>query len=371
MIIDIGSASIGACLASVGEKGKPVVSHVTRMPIKGSGEGTRVDLSRAVLETLKQMLAGFQKSGSPSSVRLVLASPWYQTVLKTIVSKTDTFVPISKTTVSSAVRSYHQKKEKDSALPSGFVSVESVVTQAYVNGYQSLIERTLHGNALKLELYESAAPEDFVRGVSDIIHETFHNAKISFHSFPLVAFVVLRSLRSEEGFTFVDIGGEVTDVHIVHKDGLRFLGSFPRGTNALLADVSNGKERGETSSRLSLYVRGELSAEEGAVLASAFQKSAALWNQEYEKVLETAVSDVPIPRTTFVIADREELKWFEKVIGAEGARAFPVYPIPLTPSFFQSVVAVGDEGVYDAFLSLEALFFHTERKELIELNRAH
>jgi hypothetical protein len=342
---------------------------VSRTPIAGSREGTRSDLSSAVKETLKQVVSGFQKSPPPKEVHIVLASPWYQTRLKTIVSKMDNPVLISRSTVSAAVKSYHEQKEEGSATPSGSTQIESTVTQAYVNGYQTLIEKPLHGNVLKLELYESHAETDFLQGLTDVVHEVFHHAKVSFHSFPLVTFVVLRSLRSEEGFTFIDIGGSVTDIAIVHKDGLRFLGSFPRGTNTLLSDIALGKELSETASRLSLYIRGELSAEEGAPLASAFQKSAAEWNQEYQKLLEQAVLDVPIPRTTFIIADREELKWFESVITREGGGTFPVYPVSLNPDFFQSVISLGDGGLYDVFLSLEALFFHTQQKELIEIGK--
>lgn len=369
LIIDIGSASIGACTTTVGEKGKPILSSVSRTLVAGSGEGTRADLSDAVKGTVKHVLARLQKSSNPKVVHIVLASPWYQTRLKTIVSKAKKFLPISKSTVADLVENYHKKKKEESSAYPGSSKLESVVTQAYVNGYQTLIEQTLHGNVLKLELYEGFAPADFIQGLTDSVHEVFHDVSVHFHSFPLIAFVTLRSLRSEEGFTFIDVGGEVTDVAIVHKDGLRFLGSFPRGTNALLSDVSLGKERAEAASRLSLYVRGELSAEEGASFASLFQKSAQLWNEEYQKILEDAVADVPIPRTAFVIADRDELKWFEKVISQEGVKMFPVHPIALTPDFFQSLVSLGDGGLYDAFLSLEVLFFHTDQKELIDLGK--
>lgn len=369
MIIEVGSASIGVALVETNGKEKPVLSHGIRTPVE-SGDNLQASLASAVQATLKEMLLQLQKSGSPKSVQVILAAPWYHARLKTLVSKIEKTAPLSTTTIASTVRAYHEKNEGNTAFPAGTTPIESVVTQGYVNGYQTLLEKVVHGNTLKIELYESSADSALVSALTSVMEEVFHGAKISFHSFPLTAFVVLRSLRSEEGFIFIDIGGEVTDVAIVHKDGFRFLGSFPRGANTLLSDVGKGKDRSEAASRLSLYARGELSSEAGASFAPAFQRSALAWNKEYEALLEKAVADVPIPRTAFVIADKEELQWFEKVIATEGTRIFPIYPIMLSANFFQSAITLGDGGAYDAFLSLGALFFHTERKELIELNVA-
>jgi len=35
---------------------------------------------------------------------------------------------------------------------------------------------------------------------------------------------------------------------------------------------------------------------------------------------------------------------------------FPTRPILVTPDFFQSAVSLGEEGMYDAFLSIGAIF---------------
>jgi len=370
LILDIGSASLGACLTDRNKKDHPELSRVTRMPISKTASSGSGALQTALIETLKMLLAEYQKLGSLHSVRIILASPWYQSRLKTIFSKSDKPVRITHATVLHTVNNYRAKKEKEDPLPAGQTAIESVITQAYVNGYQSLIEKPLLGTTLKIELYESAADSAFLKLVTDAIHGVFHDARISFHSFPLVSFVVLRSLRSEEGFTFLDIGGEVTDFAIVHKDGLRFLGSFPRGSKNLLSEIANGKSESETASRLSLYVRGELSADEGASFAAGFSKAASLWNTDYEKMLEEAMKDVPIPSATFLIADKEELEWYKKAIEIHDSKLFPMHPITLTPNFFQTAIRLGDGGLYDGFLSLEALFFHTEQKELIEVFQA-
>jgi len=368
LILDIGSASLGACLTDKRKKESPELSHVKRTPFSVTVDQKNPgSLQGALIENLKVLLAEYQKMGAMRSVHVVLSSPWYQSHLKTIFSKSEKPVRVTHATVSHTVNNYRAKKAKEEPLPAGHTSIESVITQAYVNGYQSLIEKPLLGTALKIELYESVADSAFVNLVTEAIHGVFHEAHISFHSLPLISFVTLRSLRDEEGFTFLDIGGEVTDVAIVHKDGLRFLGSFPRGAKKLLSDINQGKDGSGMASRASLYVKGELSADEGASFAAGFSKAAALWNKDYEQILEQAVDDVPVPSTTFLIADKEELGWYRKVIEINESGTFPTHPIALTPDFFQTAITLGNGGVYDAFLSLEALFFHTEKKELIEI----
>ncbi|MBV9349605.1 MAG: hypothetical protein JO026_02540, partial [Patescibacteria group bacterium] len=51
----------------------------------------------------------------------------------------------------------------------------------------------------------------------------------------------------------------------------------------------------------------------------------------------------------------EELSWFSLALsGSESP--FTVHPIPVTHDFFQNKIRLGDGGVYDAFLSIAALY---------------
>jgi hypothetical protein len=367
LIVDVGSASIGVCLTERRRKEKPTLIKVMRVPVKPQDPGSAADLRQRVQETLKTLLVEFHnKAAAPKHIRVVLASPWYESQVHSISSKSQKPVRISHGTILRAVKSF---KEKSTATARGEnkEKLESVVTQVYVNGYQTALARAVQGTTMRIELYESSADAPLVRSVRDITKTAFPGAKLTFHSFPLVTFVVLRSLREEEAFTFIDIGGEVTDLAIVHADGLRLLASFSRGTRALVDETNATTQNASGSpSKLSLFARGELSVEEATALKPAFDKAAKAWNDELQKILDASVSETPIPRTTFITADPEELLWFEKVLES-GHDLFPTRIIPVTPAFFQSVIALGEEATYDAFLSLEAIFFHTEQKELFDV----
>lgn len=351
LIIDVGSASVGAAFVERGAKGELTLSQVVRVPI---GAGT-TELRPRVEEALKTLLAGFHGAPAPKKARIVLGSPWYEARIRTIGSKAQKPVRVSTATVARAVKSSHA--EGKAPFAEGRRRLESVVTEVYVNGYQSRLKKLVHGTSMEVELYESAADEGLASATEELVRGVFPAAHASFHSFPLVAFVVLRARCDEKGFMIIDVGGPVSDIAIVHADGLRFLASLPKGA----ATLSEASEPG----RLSLYARGELSPEEAGTVGAAFTKAALAWNTDFAKVIEAAVSETPVPKTTFLIASPDELLWFGKVLEA-GHDAFPARVIPITPNFFQSTVSLGEGATYDAALSIAALFFHTDKKELLE-----
>jgi len=356
LIIDVGSGSIGACLLQPAT-GKPSLSFVKRISIGSGSQASRDNITGLAGEALKTLLPEF-KTASVGNVRIVLASPWYSAKITTVATRAEKPVKVSNATMARAVAGYRAKQENGGKPSAGRSPVESVVTQVSVNGYATALKKTVLGTSMRVMLYESEADTAFLKTLTDSVHGMFPHARVSFHSFPFLVFIILRDLRDEQSFVFIDAGGEVTDVAVVFRDSLSFLGSFPRGSASLVRDLSDPqKGLADAASRLSLFVREELSMEEQAAFGPIFTKAAKSWEDELEKMLESARAQVPVPQTTFVTADREELRWFGRVL-SDSHGAFPVRTVLLTPDFFQGRITLGDEALYDAFMSLEALFFH-------------
>ena len=353
-VIDVGSSSIGACIADHPAKGKPSISSVRRIPIGTGSEESRAKIVERTLESLSMLLKEYAVLGRQKSVRVVLASPWYAARIRFVSSKSERPAKVNSSSISKTVREFKAKSENQ---PPDGVPLESIVTQVYINGYPSALEKTVMGTTLRVHLYESYADRSFIDAVTEKISSVFSGAKISFHSFPLLMFLVLRAIRDEENFTFVDAGGEVTDVAIVHRDSLRFLGSFPKGSLYLVRNAGEqGASISDTSSRLSLYVRDELSPAESLKFGQSFQSAVKPWAEDFQKTIEAAQTDTAVPQTTFIAADKEELRWFNKAMeSVQGV--FPARPILLAPDFFQQYIELGESAVYDAFLSVESLYF--------------
>ncbi len=364
MIIDVGSSSVGACFLERQPGHKPVLSFVKRVPIGKGTEETRENIAQLAVGSLTTLLKDYEQQARPGAVRMVLASPWYASRIKFVTSKAEKPVKISRASIVNTVREYRTKEGAAEAALSG-TPMESMVTQVYVNGYPTALKHSVFGTTLRLHLYESAADAAFLERARAAVLKVFPSVKLTFHSFPLLAFIVLRDIRDEENFTFVDAGGEVTDVAVVHRDSLRFLGTFPKGSLFLVRAVASGKSNADSASRLSLYARDELSPQEEAVFKKSFDDAIAPWVKDYVDTIAVAQTDTAIPQTTFIAADVEELRWFGRVI--ESVRGvFPARPILMSPDFFQAHIALGESASYDAFLSVGALFAYEKGEALLQ-----
>lgn len=352
-IVDVGSASVGVSMVREGkEKGKPELSRSTRIQISDGSETSKDGIVPLMQAAAAKAFETLQGAGAPKYVRVVLAAPWYHPKIRTIVSRSEKTVKVTPATIARAVKEYFAKKD---APPQGEL-IESAVSQAYVNGYPTLLKHAVTGNYLKINHYQAEADPHITRALAEAAKKVFPHAEVTFHSFSFVAFSALRSLRSEDNFVIADVGGEITDVAVAHHDGLRFIGTFPIGTHAIIRALAGKSSVADSISRLALYAKGELSVEETAAVETSFAPAAAEWNKNFQDMLTAAVEEVAVPQTTFVFAEKDELAWLEKLVtGSHGS--FSSRAIPVTPDFFHSAVTLGDGALYDAYLSAEALYF--------------
>ncbi len=363
-VIDIGSASVGVCMLEKG-KAQPVVSKTVRTSISSGTETAKTAIAELTVQAVQKSLESFVKTAPPQFVRVVLASPWYDAKIRTITTKSERPVRVTADTVIRTIKQYFAQKNE--TTPAGRTLLESIVSQAYVNGYPTALQQPLLGTALRVNHYTSEADTQFTDQILAAVKKAFPNAKITFHSFAFVAFAVLRALRDENNFVLLDVGGEITDVGVAHHDGFRFIGTFPVGTLSITRAVAQGGSLADAASRLNLYAKNELSADESAAIGGKFSAATEEWKKNFKTLLETAAEEVAIPQTTFLFGDTGELKWLENIVSATHG-PFSIRSVPVTPDFFQPFVAIDEEAFYDSFLCVESLYFHRDRERLIEVH---
>lgn len=359
LIIDIGSASVGACFTSTGSDGKPVLSNVRRVSLRTDSGDVKDNIRELALKALREALENMPRMHPGIPVRIIFAAPWYAARLQTISLNSEKPIRIAEATVAHSVET--AQKEKAITRPKGREALESLVSQVYVNGYPTALQRTVKGTSLEIHLYESEGDSDFVT----IIEKAFPRARVTFHTFPFVAFAVLRAIRDENSFAFIDVGGEITDIGIVHRSGLTTIASFPEGSLSLAREIAGGGSMADAFSRLTLFTKGELSTEGDASFSALFKKATERWESSYARVIEESLSNMPIPRTMFLMSDKEPLLWFQKIFTAS-REALPMRPILVTSGFFEDSVSLGENAVYDPFLCLGALFFQLKQSGLIK-----
>lgn len=355
LIIDVGSASVGAAL--VREKnGVPLLEQVKRVPIGAGSKETRDALQERMLAAFKELVASY--AGDLREVRIVTASPWNEARIRTVHSKTEKPSAVSIQTIEKTIDQY-----KNEAPPaSGNIDLEAVAVQVRVNGYTTALAEPVMGSAVRINLYESEMSESLQRSLIEAVQEHLPRAHVSTHTFPLIAGAGLRLISDEKSFLFVDVGGEVTDLGIMHTDGVHFLATLPIGYWSLMRDMG-GEQVGDMSSRMTLWIKNELSPEEEVALSQKFEPSFKKWITELENALVEASDLVPIPRTLFLLSDKEPIGWFKKGIELYGTKNLE--PTGVQPAMLQRFVEIGEEASFDTFISLAALFFHTGEDEVV------
>lgn len=353
LLVDIGSASVGIAIAERNKAGVPVISHVRRVEFDNSlGQNTDA-LDALAVNALKKCLEKMPTvSPSPKIAEVMFAAPWYKATISVINSDFGKIVRITEQSIEKALTLY--RKQNSKSLP-GRTIIESASLQTYVNGYATTVQEPLRGSVLAIDYYESEVDTVFLSGIEEQLRKAFHGINAEYNSFLLTAFTVLRATRDETGFVMLDVGGEITDTALIRRGGFSFIGSFPYGTLSFLRAIAGERALADAASRATLYVRDELSNEEKELFKPTFKKAATEWMQGCRALHDTASLEMPVPFTTFLIADKEPLQWFEHIL-ADSEGSFPIRPIVITPDFFRNTVLLGAEGNYDAFLSIAALY---------------
>ncbi len=363
LVIDIGSASIGACFASYRENEKPKLAHINRISLLGESGGAQAAIEQLALEALKKLLQNMPHSPAPEKIHVVFAAPWYNASTESIRAESEKPLRITEATIAHTLLK-HRRETAGKKNPER-QTLESVVTRVYVNGYPSAVASPLRGNTLVAELYESEADVSFVQSVERVIQNVFPHAPAKLHTFSFLAFSVLRALYDTENFVFIDIGGEITEVVVATRGSLNFIGSFPQGSLSLVRAVAGAGSMADALSRMTLFAKGELSTEEKTSFARTFGNASSPWKTQFATCIGQAGASTPIPRAVFTVADKDALLWFQKIFSSS-EDVFPLTPTLVTPNFFQDAVTLGDEASYDAFLSMGAIFSWMERRGLVK-----
>lgn len=356
LVIDIDSGTLGACVVSTGDV--PVISDVRRVPL-GTGE---IRDPSALLPFLKEALTQVipeyaKRHPGIRDVSIVIASPWFDASVRTLSSKAERPVTVSRSSVAKVART-----EGKPLTDKSKVKVESLPLTVLVNGYRTRVQKSVHGKTLSITLYESIMDAPVHQTVEDAVHTSLARAKITWHTTPLAYAETLLRISEESHATVIDIGAEVTDVVVLSHESVAFVGSIPHGTRTIARAVSGAKDGAlaDTMSRLSMFARGELNEKEMQAMSAALSQASIEWQKAYLELIRQAGNTVPVPHRVFVVGERDELAWCTQVImGAENRGQRPL-PTIVANDFFGGLLTYGEGGVFDSSLALDALFFHMQ-----------
>lgn len=391
-LFDIGSGSVGVALAEV-ESGCAEIRYHKRLPIAIAERPTFEQLSKSMFGTLADLALLLQNKGIArlggagekergiDTILCVFAAPWYtsKTDLVTVRNKSPFAVTrsIIENILADTARDFAGEERKDERFRRGIRLIEQSVIETALNGYVVSNPYQKKVQQLDTTIFMSAIPSNVYAKVRSVLGQVFNARRTVCHSFPLVAFSVVRNLfPSSNDFLLVDVTGEVTDITVVRDNVIHEHALVPMGKNALLREIARLLKTvpEEAQSLVKLHLEGASSlsrkdqGETYTAIEQALLKAENEWKKAFEKALQALSREKALPFEVYLSADSSVDEWFARMVEGSGAvhrdgrqayspgheRAHTVHV--LDPETLGKHCVFSNHGPFDVFLAISGLF---------------
>ncbi|HJO89703.1 MAG: hypothetical protein QGH85_00420 [Candidatus Pacebacteria bacterium] len=385
VIFDVGSGSVGVALATISaEDNIPIVLYSTRVPIAYK-ENVYSDLfmksmltsfQNASLEIIQKGIPNLTKKGIKvkdiSKVLCIFSSPWYKSQADLIKFKKEKAFDVSEKEIKEAVIKVNEEFRKNSMTEGTDEEtkkpklIEKNIVQIRLNGYPTNNPYDKKTKSVELSLFLSKISGDVYKNINKILSEVFYTDDISFHSFALVSFSVVRDIFNvEKNFILMDIRGEVTNISLIRNETLYSTASFPLGRNFLTREVASALNTvpEEANSLIRISLEGKFGSSESTKINTVLIDAQKRWLSSFRETLTDLSEGLSLPSMVFLTVDEDIGKWFNDAIKNEEFVGYTLAERPFTvitlseKQLLKYCVTIG-ESRCDPFLALEALFFH-------------
>lgn len=374
--VDAGRGNCKAALMQAGETG-PIVTYTVfgeqKMPNKDQLNAIPLTLSSLSL-VLENIATTVRKSAGPSGryvverVVCLLASPYYLSHTSIVHYDGEKEFEVSPKLIGSILAKSVPDQHTEAVHGGTFLGDSPVViTQRLVdvsiNGYSTAMPYGKTAQKLALSVFQTKASKEIVTGITETVKK-YSSAELIIEPISLAAFIALRDhFEKEHDFVFVTIGGDVTEVSLVHNNTLLETVSFPFGRHSLSRHIgrrlSVSPEVG--LSRLKLFQEGGLSSAESAQFPSILEEARAEWFSYFENSLVTLAEEIAIPNNIYIFSDKDVEKAFESFAMTPGfasqaltANGLNVRVISLED--LQHYCIIDNDARCDSILSIGTLF---------------
>ena len=325
MALDVSSSSVGGIVIKIdGATGQAEIVASAR---KSANYLFDVDLKAAMrcsLESLKNVLSKLAQDypGKPDNVLCVFSSPWFISQAKILNLKKGKPFEVKEELFGKII--YEEEESFKNNLPkwsadgqnsysAEFIEHEDIKTE--LNGYFTENPFGKTAKTLKIHIYLSMGLKDFIGKIKKEVSGKFGALKITFKTFPMVAFRALNSImKTEEDFILTNVGGEMTDLLLVKGGALEDVVSFPKGINFLYRKIASDSNTflKEAPSRLKTYLRGHMAAGSAEKLRLAIKENEKEWGALFEKAIASMSESHLLPENVFLIGDYAAQKIFSR-----------------------------------------------------------
>lgn len=382
IIFDIGSGSVGAALVAFENDSVPTILYSVRIPISFQKEirpglflkrmlhtleGVALELEQKGIAQLDRGLFGKKKIGQ---ILCVFSSPWYTSQTKMLTIERKRTFTVSADFIEkmlSKAKKHFEKSVQENENTKHILNpniIESNIIYTTLNGYKTANPYGRKVHSVETAVFFSLISGNMSKMVTEVFEKVFNTRKISFHSFTLASFSVIRDIfHTEENFLIIDISGEITEISLIREGVLLETVSFPIGKYSMLRGIASALRTipEEAHSLIRLHFEGKKKG------TPAVEKYLNVAEKEWQATLSRALTDLSgglsLPRTVFLTVDSDLGGWFKNIISGEtlGHEAFATGPfsvVMLDGTKFHNYYTLQKGVPSDSFLGLETLFFH-------------
>ncbi len=374
-IFDIGSGSVGGLLIrSNSENGLEILAEA-RFDIKFKEDINPHLFHRAMEEAFRKTVQSLRGKThkAPDFVFCVLGSLLYVSQTRIIKVNREKPFEINDELLDDLIKDEAivfkntYEKESKGTTPSKEIELfEHNVMRAVLNGYNTVKPLGKRARKLELYVYMSMGKAKVKEKIEDIINESFAGSPVIFRTFPFVVFNILKDMDdNKEGFIFVDIAGEVTDISLVRKGVLEETISFSLGRNFVLRKIGKALNTliKEASSVLSRLEKGHSEESATKKISKAMSEAKDEWSDFFKKAIGEIAEISPLPQNLFLMGDDKIIEEFSSSVNDDFFAQFTILGKPfdrkeisvesLNKSF---KLSSSFKEKKDIFLSLEAIF---------------
>jgi len=373
LVFNIGSFSVDGALFEAQSSGIPKIIFSTEELIKIE-EKVEIDhFLSATLKSLEIVANKIYRSGLgvPSQIFCVLSSPWYVSQTRIInFKKNAPFIfthKLADELVKKEVKLFEEEhviKYSDSSNKIRVIELKNIKT--ILNGYETPEPLNQKTKELEMTIFISMSGEQVLKKIEDTIGKYFHSKQITFSSFVLSFFTVVRDMYlKQENFLLVDIGGEMTDISMVKKNTLRESISFPLGRNFLTRGVALdlGCTLSEADSFISLLKDGHAEESVTKKLTLIMNKLRIEWLKKFQESLANLSNDISIPSTIYIVIDKDLVDFFSETIKTEQFSQYTLTEskfevVFLNTELFQKIVISEKNVFYGPFLVIDSIYIN-------------
>ena len=315
LILDVSSASVGGIVIETkGDEPIKILSkhrfHSNFLPDLDFEAFLRTTMGalKKVTEKIKK-----EPSGNINKALCVFGSPWFIAETKVVQIERDLPFEITEHFFEDVLRDEtNALEEKFRVVGSGYskfgkevpLIIESKFLKTKLNGYRTESPVGKKASKVESEIYMSMGAKEVAEKITKHIDKVFDVDQVVFRTFPYVAFQTIHSLfNSSDGFLFIEISGETTDLILVKDESIEEYISFPKGRNTLMRKISSSFNSfpKEIHSLVKAYVAGHLDGNDQDKMIKAIEEAKMEWCTEFKKVFELIKHQTPLPQDLYLL----------------------------------------------------------------------